>query len=489
MLAELFEKLKRLFTWWRRGERAAALPEQPGTADEPTMPEPAGTLARGTTPEQAPTVERPTRPERTAMVDEPVAPDESAMVEEAPMPECPPPADDPPTPEQPGSFEQPAPPEDPATFERPTPPQQPAPFEDRATYYESPSDLAPQAPTEAETMSNQLAAAQENVDPPISGMDALREQFENLVRELAALPEKGDRLIAAGKSQAESASRVHQALTELKSHAEQGLAALNDHTQKQTESVDQIRRALTGLGAQTKQGVNWLGRAFGALARLRACTEDGLGALSEETQKQTESAERIREAVIQLRGQNEQGLGVLSQWAQQQMGVLVKIQQALDATRDPQAKMVATLEGISGGIDDLSRSSAAQTESADRIRGAITDLRAQTEQGLGALSEQAEKQPALLVRIQEALDASREPQAKMVAALEGMSGNIEDASRSSAAQAEEVRQMRQSLTGASEDLSQSLKVQSWRMTMLLIGILVGLGLLLVAVVVGIFVLR
>jgi len=203
---------------------------------------------------------------------------------------------------------------------------------------------------------------EEKMDQPIRVVNAPREQLENLVRELAALPEKAERLIVAGQLQAESASRVHGALTELKSYAEQGLAALSEQTQKQIEAADRIREAVTQLGDQS-------------------------------------------------------------------------------------------------------------------------------ERGLGALSEQARKQAELLVKIHDTLDAGREPQAKMAATLERISGGIEDTSRSSSAQMEEVRRMRQSLTEASEGLSESMKAGSRRVTMLLMGILVALALLVVSVVAGVWILR
>ena len=220
----------------------------------------------------------------------------------------------------------------------------------------------PSATDEPTPAPAQPVVPEEKMDQAIRVMDAPREQFENLVRELAVLPEKAERLIAAGQLQAESASRVNGALTELKSYAEQGLAALSEQTQKQIEAADRIREAVTQLGAQS-------------------------------------------------------------------------------------------------------------------------------DRGLGALSEQAQKQAELLVKIHDTLDAGREPQAKMVATLERISGGIEDASRSSATQMEEVRRMRQSLTEASEGLNRSMKVGSRRVTMLLIGILVALALLVVSVVVGIWILR
>ncbi len=206
----------------------------------------------------------------------------------------------------------------------------------------------------------QAIVADEKVDQLIEAMDAPRQQFEILLREFAALPEKADKLIAAGQSQ--------------------------------TEAADRIREAVAGLGTKT---------------------EEGLAAVSEHAERQMELAAGIRDGVRELREQNEQGLGALGKRAEQQAGLLVKIEQALEA--------------------------------------------------------------------------AREPQAKMLAAIEGMSGKIEDTSRSSAAQAEEVRQMGQSVTKATGDLSESMKAGSRRVTMLLMGILAALVLLVVAVVAGIFV--
>ncbi|MBL7133430.1 MAG: hypothetical protein ISS78_04975 [Phycisphaerae bacterium] len=226
------------------------------------------------------------------------------------------------------------------------------------TGYEPWTDPGAQATPEAPAVPTQAAGAEEKMDQLISAIDARRQQLENLLREFAALPEKAEKLIAAGQSQVQAGNRAYEVLAELKGHAEQNLAAL-----------------------------------------------------SEQTQRQAESAERIREAV--------------------------------------------------------------------------TELRAQSQQGLGVLSEQAQKQAELLVNIQNALDASREPQANMVATLERISSSVEDASRSSAAQADEARQMRKSLTEASEDLSRSMNVRWRRVTMLLMGILAALALVIVAVVVGI----
>ena len=171
--------------------------------------------------------------------------------------------------------------------------------------------------TQESPRTNTLAVQDEKVDQLIEAMDRPRQQFEALLHELTTLPGRAEELMTAMKSQADSVSRVHEALAALTTETDRSLGSLSEHAQKQTDLTNQIREALTTLTTQTTQN-----------------------------------------------------LQALSEYARKESDTLEKISTELSASRD---EIGLALGKLTSGVQDLSSTSHIQAENTRRMHETVAE--------------------------------------------------------------------------------------------------------------------